>query len=99
MPTDLADWTAAAAAGYVRVQLDKGAAANPRYYTTIEKHLIGAVGDGQHRIRAEGESNVSQAAADSQALAALNGQRKSRYGASTAVGTSGRGGAHTVDSS
>lgn len=97
MPADHADHTAAAAAGYQRIQLDKGASANPRYMTRYEKPLVGAVGDSGSLLRAEGWSNVSQAAADTQALAALNGQRGLRYGKSTAVGTSGRGGAQTVD--
>lgn len=97
MPTDLADNTAAVAAGYTRIQLDKGAAANPRYMTRYEKPTVGAVGDGGGLTDAEGWSNASQAAADANALAALNGQRRSRYGSSTGVNVSGRGGAMTVD--
>jgi hypothetical protein len=54
--------------------------------------MVGEPGASGHLLKSEGESNASQAAADTQALTALNGQRKHRYG-----GTAGLGGSLTTD--
>jgi hypothetical protein len=87
--TDLADVAAAQSAGYRLIQIDRGAAptgknfnANqpPRYRTHIERQMLGAAGDSGFLFQATGESNVSQAAADAQALASLNDMRQHRYG-------------------
>jgi hypothetical protein len=96
--SDLADHAAATAAGYQRVQVDRGASfTGNRYLSRYEKMHTGAAGDSGYLLKADGESNVSQAAADTQALAALNGQRKLRYGAGAAAGSSGKGQPHTFD--
>jgi hypothetical protein len=89
---DLADHTAATTAGYKRIQIDRGASASPRYTSTYEKQLVGEPGASGSMFRATGSSDVSQAAADTQALSALNGQRKHRY-----AGTGGYGGSLTAD--
>jgi hypothetical protein len=80
--SDLADHTAATAAGWTRTQLDRGASFNPRYTTWYQKHIIGEPGGSSgQEMRVVGQSNTSQAAADTVALNALNGQRKLRWGA------------------
>jgi hypothetical protein len=89
---DLADHTAATTAGYARVQQDRGAGKSPRYVSRYEKSLVGEPGASGHLLKAEGNSDVSQAAADTQALAALNGQRAFRY-----RGVGGLGGSLTTD--
>lgn len=76
---DLADHAAATTAGYKRIQIDRGAGTGPRYTSTYEKQLVGEPGASGSMFRATGTSDVSQAAADTQALAALNGQRRHRY--------------------
>lgn len=77
----LADHEDAVAAGFVRTQLDRGAAGgSPRYETTYDKHLVGAQGSAGHYFRAVGHSDVSQSAADAAAIAALDYQRGFRYG-------------------
>jgi hypothetical protein len=78
--TDLADNTAATSAGYRRIQEDRGAGKSPRYVSRYEKQMKGELGQGGFLVRQEGYSDVSQAAADTTALAALNGFRKHRYG-------------------
>jgi len=101
--TDLADNAAATTAGYRRVQIDRGASAHPRYATRYEKLMTGAPGAAGFQFEAEGESDVSQAAADTTALTVLNTQRRHYYGGSPgrASGASDspgpRGGTHTVD--
>ena len=67
-----------AGAGYVRQQSDRGAAKHPRYETVYEKWLVGAFGDSGFMIRADGTDDVSQAKANSNALAALNAERRHR---------------------
>lgn len=94
--TDLADNAAAVTAGYARVQTDFGAAVTPRYSTRYEKPMQNADAGG-YLEKAQGESNSAQATADTNALAALNGQRRLRYGAGSVAGTTGRGGALTFD--
>lgn len=109
--TNHANNAAVVGAGYTRTAIDRGATPGvqdknpaPRFATRYEKTMTGAVGDGGGQMVAEGESNVSAAAADTAAVAALNAARQHRYGGSPgrASGStdspSGRsGGAHTVD--
>jgi hypothetical protein len=92
--TDFADHAAATTAGWTRTQLDRGAAKNPRYQTTYEKHIVGEPGGSSGQaVRAAFESNTSQAAADTGALNALNGQRKVRWGAGATGNKGSRAGA------
>jgi hypothetical protein len=77
--TDLADHAAATAAGYKLIQQDRGASRSPRYISLYEKWMVGEPGASGSMLRAEGHSDVSQAAANTVALNALNGQRKHRY--------------------
>ena len=98
--SDHADHTAAAAAGWQRTQLDRGAAKNPRYLTRYTKPVSGGAGTGGSSggiQSADFESNASQAAADTGALAALNVQRRLRYGAGSVAGTNARGATLTHD--
>lgn len=95
--TDHANHAAAVAAGWTRLQYDRGATANPRYVTRYEKPIAGAPGDAGGIDRAEAGSSVDQTTADTAALAALNGQRRLRYGADAAAGKTGRGNQLTFD--
>ncbi len=99
MPADLASAAAAVTAGWTKTQLDRDASVNPRYSTRFEKHLTQQAGASGGPVRADGESNVSAAAADTAALAALNGFRKHRYGTDTAVNAGSTGGTLTTDAS
>ena len=94
--SDLADHAASTAAGYTRIQQDRGAGKSPRFISRYEKPYVGEPGASGYLSKAEGHSDASQAAADTNALTALNGQRKLRYGATTA-GNGPRGGALTFD--
>lgn len=92
----------ALAAGFKRSQLDRGVAGGvrgePRYTTVYDKHLTGAQGYAGGPFRARGSSDTSQAAADSQALAALDYQRGYRYGLDETARSLGPAGtALTVD--
>jgi hypothetical protein len=69
-----------------------GLAQLPRYSTTIEKYVVGDTGQSGSTLRAYGESSVSQAAADSQALGAINAQRSHRY-----AGKGSHSGTLTID--
>jgi hypothetical protein len=96
--SDHANETAATTAGWRKVQTDRGAGSSPRYITRFEKN-VGNVGNRSSAVDShQGESDVSQAAADTAALAALNGGRKLRYGAGATAGTDGRGTSLTFDS-
>lgn len=95
--SDLAAHANATSAGYVRVQVDRGAGRSPRYISRYEKPTIGEPGSGGGITTAEFGSDVDQATADTGALAALNGQRKLRYGAGATAGKGGRGGDLTFD--
>lgn len=79
MPADLANAAAAVSAGYSKTQIDMGAGKSPRYRTVLEKYVTGDSASGSP-LRAYGESDVSAAAADTQAVNALNKQRQHRYG-------------------
>jgi hypothetical protein len=100
MATDFANNAAAVAAGYARVQYAYGSGWVSRY----EKPITGEPGNSSGQLLiAEGHSLVSQAAADTTALAALNAQRRHRYsgapgrasGDGDSVGQ--HGGTHVVD--
>lgn len=101
--SDFADAAAAVTAGFKKQQIDRGAGATERYVTHLEKIVTGG-GQSGGRLAATGTSDVSAAAADTAAVAALNAQRRHRYGGSPgrASGSSdspdSRGSTHTVDS-
>lgn len=111
--TDLASAAAAVTAGYAKTQIDRGAPTGApnlnngqplRYATKFEKPVTGAtLAHSGEVFSAYGESGSSAAAADTQALAVLNANRRARYGGSSgrASGDSdsptAKGGAHTVD--
>lgn len=97
--TDLANNAAAVAAGYARIQTDRGAGTNPRFNTRYEKPMAGPSGDPGYLDRHDGWSNVDQATADTVALNALNGGRKLRYGQDATVNKSSRDNSksHTFD--
>jgi hypothetical protein len=73
---DFANTGAAHATGYKVIQLDRGAGHPCRYSTTLEKWVVGDVGQSGSFIPGYGESAANQAPADTQALAALNAQRR-----------------------
>lgn len=96
--TDFAAHANATAAGYTRRQTDRGATAVPRFVSEYNKPLTGEVGGGSgFEERAVGVSQASQAAADTNALNALNGQRRLRHGADATSGTGSHGGARAHD--
>src|SRR6266852_6870631 len=80
--TDLADNAAAVAAGYTRTQTDRGVGKSPRYLSGYSKPIVEEAGASGGLLRSDGNSDFSQAAADTQALNALNVQRRHRYGGS-----------------
>ena len=86
MPSDLADHSAAVSSGWKRIQINRGVGFSPRYISKYEKQMVGQPGASGGLMSAEGNSDVSQADADTIALNALNGQRKHRY---AGVGTLG----------
>ena len=95
--SDLAAHANATASGYTRVQTDRGSGKSPRFISRYEQWLSGADGDAGFLLSAQGESDVNQATADTAALAALNGQRKLRYGAAATAGNNGKGRPMTFD--
>jgi hypothetical protein len=102
VPTALANDAAAQAAGYRRVQLDRGAS-NPteRWTTRYHKMVAGTPGQAGGLITFEATSSISQADADTKALAQVNEWRNQRYGFAAAGGSKGAsdpgGAALTVD--
>jgi hypothetical protein len=82
VPVDLADNAAALTEGYTRTQVDRGATANPRYISRYEKAQQCDGSSGCLR-QIEGDDNVSQVNADTEALAALNAVRRYVYGSDT----------------
>jgi len=100
--TDYASVAAAITGGYKQVQIDRGTAYSERYVTHLEKWATGA-GQGGSRQVATGTSTVSAAAADTAALAALNAQRRHRFGGSPGRASGdrdsidARGAAHSID--
>lgn len=97
--SDHANHAAATAAGYARIQIDRGAGKSPRFVSRYEKPMIGEVGASGHLWVAEATSDVSQAAADTAVLAALNSQRSYRYGPNAGVNFGSKGSVLVVDSS
>jgi hypothetical protein len=102
--TDFANEAAALAAGYKKLQIDRGASAPyDRFQTILEKPITGA-GTAGGLSRAIGVSSVSAAAADTAALTVLNAQRRHRYGGSPGRASGdgdsqdSRGSSHTIDS-
>lgn len=86
MPSAHANIAAVQAAGFLVTQTDRGATfGNDRFLTVIQKWMTGG-GTSGHLLKAHGVSSVSQAAADTNAVAALNKQRDLRYGAAAAGG-------------
>jgi hypothetical protein len=76
--SDLANKGAAQSAGYIYTS---ASAVDGTWYTTIEKNLSGPNGDPDDAaFRAYAYGFDTQANAEAQALRALNGQRKHRYG-------------------
>lgn len=109
--TDFASAAAAVTGGYAKTQVDRGAPSgapnlNPgqplRYMTVFDKPTAGAAQSGS-TLRGVGESGASAAAADTQALAALNANRRAYYGGSPgrasgdADSPNSRGQGHTID--
>jgi hypothetical protein len=91
---DHANIAAAVAAGYSETVNDRGASfpnASARFEVTLEKYVTGGGSSGSMQ-RAFGQGS-SQAAAEAVALAALNAQRRHRYG-----GSPGRASADAVNS-
>lgn len=105
--TDFANNAAAVAAGWVRTQYDKGATATyDRFMTIYTKHVTngGVPGGGDMgEMRAVGTDQSAQATADTNALNALNAQRRHYYGGSAgrasgnAQSPGGRGEAFVID--
>ena len=94
MPTSHANEAAALAAGY---KVDKGTK-DGVFYTRWYKDLRNDVWGDPMPLEVVETSTVSQAAADTAALATLNANRNTRYGYAAAGGNKGNSGnAHTVD--
>jgi len=97
--TDFANEAAAITAGWKKIQV---VTTGGVFVTHLEKPVTGG-GHSGSRMVATGTSTVSAAAADTAALAALNAQRRHRYGGAPgrASGESdsadSRGSTHTVD--
>jgi hypothetical protein len=72
-------------------EFNRGAGKPPSLSLIYEKWMVGEPGASGFMLRAEGSSDVSQATADTAALAALNGQPRHRYSGCR------RRGAHGVD--
>lgn len=88
MASDHANEAAALAAGFKKIQVDRGLGKSPRYQTIFEKPLVGEPGASGFPMRAQAEHDV-QATADANALAALQAQRKHRY--AFGAGNTGKG--------
>lgn len=82
MAASFANLAAAITAGYKQTTTDRGAAFLPaaeRWHVRLSKPFVGVVGQSGGEARAEGYGS-SQANAETAALAALQAQRKTRYG-------------------
>ncbi len=81
MSVDLNGEIAVLAAGYKKVSIDRGSSSGlmPRFTTLYEKWLIGEPGSSGFLFRAEG-SDANQAQSVTNAVSALNAQRRLRYG-------------------
>lgn len=96
--TDHASVSAAVTAGYIKTQTDRGVGfkGGGRYWTQLEKYVNEGEAGG-FMLRAHGESSVDQPTADTNALAALNGQRNVRYGTGASAGKNAKGTTLTFD--
>jgi len=79
--SDLANIAAATAAGYKLTETDAGAGRSPRYRCYLAKMITGGSHQAGFEFRAEGHSDALAASARTNCLAALNDQRKQRWGA------------------
>jgi len=103
--TDFANVAAAQSAGYSLTQWSRVVGGVPTFSTLLEKTLSGGGTNGGagFRFAANGESTVSQAAADTNALTALNAQRRAHYGGAPGRASGdgdsphSRGGTHVID--
>ena len=95
--TDLASIAAATAVGYARTRIDLGADVTIRYGTRLTRPMSGGSGQQGRIFEAECWSATSAAQADTNALAALNAQRLTRYGAGATAGTDGHASTLTFD--
>lgn len=95
--TDIASAAAAVSAGYAKTQTDYGAGKSPRFVTVFDKTAAGSSAQAHGPLRSVGTSDVSAAAADTQALAALNGMRNVRYGTGATANSDSQGKAHSID--
>lgn len=95
--TALASIATATAAGYARIRIDLGASVTVRYGTRLSKSTTGGAGQQGRLFPAEAWSATSAAQADTNALAALNGQRGLRYGFGATAGRDALGSALTFD--
>ncbi len=91
MPAPLADNAAAVAEGYVRTQVDRGAAVSPRYTSIYEKAILSDAFSGVLR-QVQGRGHDVQATADQNALDSLNGVRAYVYGTDATNVNKGKGG-------
>lgn len=90
---NLASIAAATAAGW---KLNRPVAQGGKFVTELMLNAQGQPGNSGQEIKQVGESNVSQAAADTVALNAINAWRSNRYGSDSAgvnVGTVSTGAA------
>jgi hypothetical protein len=97
---DLASIAAATAAGYKLVQTDRGIAGlADRYYVTLEKPITGDPDGGSGGLFAATAYGATSTTAKTNALAALNNNRKMRYGADTGTVSTGKrqSSSHTRD--
>src|SRR5215831_3873105 len=78
--SDLATPAAAVAAGYQKIQIDRGASVHPRFTTILEKWLLNEPGKKGFMHRSTGVDDTSFANSDNAALANLNSFRTFRYG-------------------
>src|ERR1700737_1190859 len=101
--TDFANAAAAVAAGYKEVDVDRGAGLDidaplsPRYLVRLEIPIVGEIGLAGGLFSAQGESDVSLAAAQTNATTALNAARGHRWGFGATVNKGPNGGAMTGD--
>jgi hypothetical protein len=96
--TDLANLAAATAAGYKLTEHDTGVASDPkRFKTTLAKWITGGAAEAGFEFRADGFDSTSQANARTNAVAALNGARKLRWGAGATANKDLQGNTLTID--
>ena len=96
--TDLANLAAATAAGYKLIEHDSGVVGDgKRFKSTLEKYVTGGATQAGTLIRADGFDVTSQANARTNAVAALNQQRKHRWGAGATGNKDLAGNTLTID--